>query len=189
MFENRRALAALIFAAALATIAGAWIYESLGYLPCELCYKERIPYYAAFALAPLAGLAAQTGRAALARGAFALLALLFAGDAALSAYHSGVEWKIFPGPSDCSGALNAAGSMADFMKQLQNVKVVRCDEPSLFVLGLTLANWNVLITAALAALAGYAAVRGQADGASGKECLSETLPTSAFPRIGARSRR
>lgn len=151
--DRRQALAAVIFAASAATIGGAWLYESLGYLPCELCYKERIPYYAAFALAPLAGFAARSGKAGLARGAFLLLALLFAGDAALSIYHSGVEWKIFAGPSDCSGAVNQAGSMADFMKQLQTVKVVRCDEPSLYVLGLTLANWNVLITAALAALA------------------------------------
>lgn len=151
--DRRQALAAVIFAASVATIGGAWLYESLGYLPCELCYKERIPYYAAFALAPVAGFAARAGRAGLARGAFLLLALLFAGDAALSIYHSGVEWKIFAGPSDCSGAVNQAGSMADFMKQLQTVKVVRCDEPSLHVLGLTLANWNALITTALAALA------------------------------------
>ncbi len=155
--KSRRFLAALILAVSAATIGGAWAYEALGYLPCELCYKERIPYYAAFALAPLAALAAQTGRAGLARGAFLLMALLFVGDAGLSIYHSGVEWKIFPGPSDCSGALSAAGSMDDFMKQLETVKVVRCDEPALYVLGLTLANWNVLITAALAALAAIGA--------------------------------
>ena len=155
--DRRQALAAVIFAASVATIGGAWLYESLGYLPCELCYKERIPYYAAFALAPLAGFAVRSGKAGLARGAFLLLALLFAGDAALSIYHSGVEWKIFAGPSDCSGAVNRAGSMADFMKQLQTVKVVRCDEPSLYVLGLTLANWNVLITAALTGAAAFAA--------------------------------
>jgi disulfide bond formation protein DsbB len=144
-----RAIAALLLASSLTTIAGAWAYEKLGYLPCELCYKERVPYYAAIALAPLAGWAAQTGRAGLARGAFLLMALLFAGNAALSIYHSGVEWKIFAGPSDCSGALTTAGSMEDFMKQLQRVKVVRCDEPALWVLGLTLANWNVAISAAL----------------------------------------
>ena len=98
--------ALLILAAAVAAIGGAWAYESLGYLPCELCYKERVPYYAAFALAPLAAFSAQTGRAGLARAAFLLMALLFAGNAALSIYHSGVEWKIFAGPSDCSGALS-----------------------------------------------------------------------------------
>ncbi|MGJ0505650.1 MAG: disulfide bond formation protein B [Methylocystis sp.] len=152
-----RSLAALIFLAAAATIGGAWAYESLGYLPCELCYKERVPYYAAFALAPLAGLAAHTGRAGLARGALLLLSVLFLADSALSIYHSGVEWKIFAGPSDCSGALNTAASMDDFMAQLRTVKVVRCDEPTLWVLGLTLANWNVLICGALAWLAAIGA--------------------------------
>jgi len=148
-----RNIALLILAAAVAAIGGAFAYESFGYLPCELCYKERTPYYAAFALAPLAAFAAQTGRARLARAAFLLMALLFAGNAILSLYHSGVEWKIFAGPSDCSGPLSTAPSVADFMKQLQSVKVVRCDEPNLWIFGLTLANWNVAISAALAGLA------------------------------------
>jgi disulfide bond formation protein DsbB len=151
-----RALAALVFVVAAATIAGAWAYEALGYLPCELCHKERIPYYAAFALAPLTAFGGRSARAA-----FALMAVLFAGGAALSVYHSLVEWKLVAGPSDCSGALNSAGSMDDFMKQLQNVKVVRCDEPSLWVLGLTLANWNVAISAALAWIAGMGAFRSR----------------------------
>ena len=77
----------LILAAAVAAIGGAWVYESLGYLPCELCYKERVPYYAALALAPLAAFAAQTGRERLARAAFLLMALLFAGNAIISIYH------------------------------------------------------------------------------------------------------
>ena len=89
----------------------------------------------------------------MARATFLLMALLFAGNAILSIYHSGVEWKIFAGPSDCSGPLSTAPSVADFMKQLQSVKVVRCDEPNLRIFGLTLANWNVAISAALAGLA------------------------------------
>ena len=153
LLSSPRGLASLILAASIATIGGAWTYEHLGYLPCELCYKERVPYYAAFALAPVAAMAAQTGRVALARSAFLLMALLFAGDVALSIYHSGVEWKIFAGPSDCSGALTTAATVDDFLQQLQKVKVVRCDEPSLWVLGLTLANWNVVAAAALAGLA------------------------------------
>jgi disulfide bond formation protein DsbB len=156
------ALAALLFVAALATIGGAWTYEWLGYLPCELCYKERVPYYAAFALAPAAAFAARGGRAGLARAAFALMAVLFIGDAGLSIYHSLVEWKLVAGPADCSGPLSAAGSVADFMEQLRKVKVVRCDEPTLWIFGLTLANWNVAVAAALAALAARGALRSAA---------------------------
>lgn len=149
----------LILAAAVAAIGGAWAYEAYGYLPCELCYKERVPYYAALALAPIAAFCAQVGWRGTTRAAFLLMALLFAGDALLSIYHSGVEWKIFAGPSDCSGPLSTAPSVNDFIKQLQTVKVVRCDEPNLWIFGLTLANWNIAISAALAALAGFAARR------------------------------
>ena len=156
------AAALLILAVSIAAIAGAFVYEALGYLPCELCYKERVPYYAAFALAPLAGFAARRGRAWIMRGLFALLVLLFLGNAALSVYHSGVERKIFAGPSDCSGPLNSAASVEDFMKQLKTVKVVRCDEPSLYVLGLSLANWNVLISVVLAGVALFGATRAVA---------------------------
>jgi disulfide bond formation protein DsbB len=39
---------------------------------------------------------------------------------------------------------------------LETVKVVRCDEVSLRVFGLSLANWNILISAAIAALAARA---------------------------------
>ncbi len=149
-----RLAAAVILAVSLAAIGGAWLYESQGFLPCELCYKERIPFYAAFALAPVAGAAAQFGRPRLAQAAFLLMALLFAGNTALSVYHSLVEWKLVAGPSDCSGALTSAATMDDFLKQLQTTHVVRCDEPNLWIFGLTLATWNVALSAALAAVAG-----------------------------------
>ena len=47
----------------------------------------------------------------------------------------------------------------DLLQQLQTVRVVRCDEVSLRVLGLSLANWNVFISAALAALAAATGLR------------------------------
>jgi disulfide bond formation protein DsbB len=49
--------------------------------------------------------------------------------------------------------LKKAHSFDDFRSQLEKMKVPRCDAPGLFVLGLTLSNWNVLISAALAAAA------------------------------------
>ncbi len=50
--------------------------------------------------------------------------------------------------------------MGDFMKQLQSVKVVRCDAVAIRILGLSLAGWNAVISAALALIAGYAAAPG-----------------------------
>ena len=149
------AIAALAFAA----IAGAWVFQWAGHPPCDLCLEQRYAYYAGvpLALAISAVAATKAPRAALAVG-FALLTAIFVYNAGLAVYHSGVEAKYWTGPTACTGgALAPAGG--DLLKQLATVKVVRCDEVSLRVLGLSLANWNVFISAALAALAAASALR------------------------------
>lgn len=160
---DARNIALLIFAIAAATLAGAWVLQGMGYAPCELCLKQRYAYYLGLPLA----LAAFFSAPANARGArflFALIALAFAVNAVFAAYHSGVEFKWWPGPADCTGAYQGAGNAADFMKQLQQTRVVRCDEVSLRILGLSLANANIFISAALAALASLAAGRAMRRG-------------------------
>jgi disulfide bond formation protein DsbB len=144
-----------ILAVAVASIAGALLFEALGYLPCELCLKERIPYYAAIPIAGLALFLAWRGANTLLRAEFAVLALIFVASAVFGAYHAGVEWGFWPGPTECTGALYRAGSVSDFLKQLESVKVVRCDSAALRILGLSLAGWNAVISAGLAALAAY----------------------------------
>ncbi len=151
--------ALLIFLVAGATIAGAWVYQGLGYAPCELCLKERIPYYFAIPLAGLSYVLARRGRDGLAAAALGGLAIVFFVCAIIGAYHAGVEWKLWPGPTDCTGAFAKPASNADFLRQLENVKVVRCDEPALKVLGLSLAAWYGLISAGLAVVAGFGAAR------------------------------
>jgi disulfide bond formation protein DsbB len=43
--------------------------------------------------------------------------------------------------------------MADFMNDLQTVKVVRCDAVAIRILGLSLAGWNALISLGLVGFA------------------------------------
>ncbi|MGQ0443573.1 MAG: disulfide bond formation protein B [Beijerinckiaceae bacterium] len=146
-------VALVIMAIAVASISGAFVFEALGYPPCELCLKERIPYYAAIPAAGLVLVFAARGSRSLLHTAFAALALIFAASAVFGAYHAGVEWGFWPGPSACTGALEHASSAEDFLKQLESVKVVRCDAPALRILGLSLAGWNALISVLLAWLA------------------------------------
>jgi disulfide bond formation protein DsbB len=146
-------IALVILAIAVASISGAFVFEALGYPPCELCLKERIPYYAAVPLAGLALVFAARGSSSLLRAAFAVLAVVFAGSAILGYYHAGIEWGVWPGPQECSGPLKHARSVEDFWRQLQSVKVARCDIAALRFLGLSLAGWNALISVLLAWLA------------------------------------
>lgn len=43
--------------------------------------------------------------------------------------------------------------MDDFMQQLQTIQVVQCDKVAIRILGLSLAGWNAVISAAMSALA------------------------------------
>ncbi|MDB5593837.1 MAG: disulfide bond formation protein [Hyphomicrobiales bacterium] len=139
---------------ATATIAGAWIFEAFGYLPCELCLKQRWAYYGGIPLAALTLALAWRGPVSLARLGLALLALVFLGSTLFGVYHAGVEWAFWPGPTDCTGSIGgAAKDMSDFMSQLQTTRVVRCDAVAIRIFGLSLAGWNAVISAFMTAVA------------------------------------
>jgi disulfide bond formation protein DsbB len=142
-----------VFIIATATILGAWAFQFAGYLPCDLCLKQRWAYYAGIPLALIVALICWKGPRALRAPALALLALVFAASALFGAFHAGVEWGFWQGPTDCTGSLTKAGSMDDFMQQLQTVKVVRCDAVAIRIACLSLAGWNAVISAAMTALA------------------------------------
>jgi disulfide bond formation protein DsbB len=83
----------------------------------------------------------------------ALLAGVFLVGTCIAAYHSGVEFGIFTGPTDCTGTIEKAADIQDFLKQLQTVKVIRCDEVAMRIFGLSLASWNAVISLGLAGVA------------------------------------
>jgi disulfide bond formation protein DsbB len=159
LLAPRRA-ALLVLAVAALTIGGALVFEhGLGYVPCKLCLTERKPYYVGMPLALLAALLAGRSRG-VARALLACLALVFLVGAGLGAYHAGAEWGFWPGPSDCGGGTGAApGDVGDFLKTLGSTRVVDCTQAAWRFLGVSLAGWNALIAAALAAFAGVAAAR------------------------------
>jgi len=152
----------------LAAILGAYFFQYvLGLPPCPLCLEQRVAYYVAIPLAAmvLLGLSVGASRKVLLL-ALAAIALAMLWNAGLGAYHSGVEWKWWEGPRDCSGPVDSLGSARDMLTRLQNTRVVRCDEAAWRFIGLSLAGYNVLISLALAALAIWGLVRGRSYGSS-----------------------
>ena len=146
-----------IMLVAAATLAGAWFFQLvLEILPCPLCLEQRYAYYLAVPLSALVALVAsrQAPRPLLLAG-LAVLALVALGNAWLGAYHSGVEWGFWQGPTDCTGPVGNLGSAGDLLKRLDTVKVIRCDEVQWRFLGLSLAGYNVLISLLMAAIAAW----------------------------------
>ncbi len=157
------AAALAITAIAAATLAGAWFFQLvLDIRPCPLCLEQRYAYYLAIPLGALVAFAAarDAPRAVLMAG-LVLLAAAALGNSWLGAYHAGVEWGFWKGPTDCTGPVGNLGSAGTLLERLDTVKVIRCDEVQWRFLGLSLAGYNVLISLAMAAVAAWGMVKLQ----------------------------
>ena len=135
--------AALIFSsAALLTALG---YQYIGGLvPCELCLMQRYAYYAAIPVLFAAIALASAGKRGWAAALFFLVSLAFLANAGLGTYHAGAEWKYWPGPATCTGEQAISTSAGSLLKEIEGVRVVRCDEASWRLFGLSFAGWNVV---------------------------------------------
>lgn len=150
-------LLALGFLVGFAAIAAAWGFQLIGgYVPCKLCYQERIPYYVGLPLLLAAlVLAGRSPRAA--------RLLAFAGGLAflvgfgMGGYHAGAEWGFWPGPNDCGGGVGPVTNAGDLLSQMQSTRLVSCTEASWRMLGLSFAGWNAVVSLGVAALALVAA--------------------------------
>lgn len=143
-----RRLAIAAGAGSAALLAGALVFQALGYAPCELCLLQRWPHVAAALIGGAIWLVTD-------RPALRWLGVLAAAVATvLAVYHTGVEAGWWAGPSACSGGVGdiARLSTQDLMARLSAAPVVRCDEPALRVFGVTMANANAAASAALTAI-------------------------------------
>jgi disulfide bond formation protein DsbB len=155
--EPAAATASAIFVLSAATLLGAWYFQYvLKLAPCPLCLEQRLPYHIVIPLSLLMVIAAivRAPRALLTVGFVAIMVAMH-GSAALGAYHAGVEWRWWPGPTECSGPISDFTVKGPLLDQLRSIHVVRCDEAAWRFLGLSLAGYNVLISLALAAIAAF----------------------------------
>lgn len=155
------AAAFVIAATILAIIAGAYFFQyALQIPPCPLCLTQRKFHYLALALALVTGFAAvrRMPRPFLV-AALVTLALILLAGAGVAVYHSGVEWKLWAGPQDCSGPLVRFGNVGSLLDQMEKTSVVRCDEPAWRLFGLSLAGYNAIISLALCAVAAWGALQ------------------------------
>ena len=152
-------LAIMLIAAA--TLSGAWFFQLvLEILPCPMCLEQRYAYYFAVPFAALVAVAAAKGapRGVVLAG-LAILALAALSNVVFGSYHAGVEWKLWPGPTDCAGSGFNPGKAGSLFDNLDKVKVIRCDEVQFRFLGISLAGYNALISALMAAIAAWGMAR------------------------------
>jgi disulfide bond formation protein DsbB len=121
-----------------------------GLEPCALCLWQRYPYWAALgvgvvgtALAPVAWLR---------RASVALAALAFLAGAGIAGFHVGVEQGWWEGLPSCSAAVVREGMTVEELRQALEARseVVPCDEPAFTFVGISMAGYNLIASAALA---------------------------------------
>ncbi len=128
-----------------ALLTGAYLSQYVGGLhPCEMCYWQRWPHFAAVALAALAFLFAAPSRNA--RLLTALAAIAIAVSGAIGVFHAGVEYGWWEGLTRCAGS----GPMT--LDEIMNVPLVRCDDVQFSFVGVSMAGWNAIISLGSAAL-------------------------------------
>ena len=132
---------------AISALATAYGFQYIGgYEPCALCLMERYAYYVGIPLLFLALVLVATERAGWAAAIFFLVALAFLANAGLGTYHAGAEWKFWPGPDTCGGSQTLGGGSGGLLKELETIRVIRCDEAPWQFLGLSFAGWNVVVS-------------------------------------------
>ncbi|MBO9576908.1 MAG: disulfide bond formation protein B [Sphingobium sp.] len=139
-------LFALLLPAAL--LAGAYGSQYLGGLiPCEMCWWQRYPHFAAVGAA-LAGLLLRKNPPASATFT-ALAALAIATSGLIGVYHAGVEYKWWEGFTTCTTLKPVGG---DMLEAIMNAPLIRCDQAQWTLMGVSLAGFNAIISLGGAAL-------------------------------------
>ena len=119
-------------------LAGAYTSEyGFGLFPCEMCWWQRYPHFAAVALA-LLSTAAQPRRLWIALAALAILA-----SGLVGAFHAGVEYGWWEGITACASNIEAGG---DPLAAIMNAPLVRCDVAPWTLAGISLAGFNALVS-------------------------------------------
>jgi disulfide bond formation protein DsbB len=150
--------------ASLAMLGAAHAFERFGGLaPCNLCLKQREVFWGAVAIALTATLwhLVSRGSRGTPRIAAFLLAVVFATGAVTAVFHMGGEMKWWALPATCSGGgdVNLESLAALALGTGPVEEFVGCDEVAWRFLGLSMAGWNALISAALAVFSLFAAKR------------------------------
>jgi disulfide bond formation protein DsbB len=117
-------------------LGGAYLSQyGFGLYPCEMCWWQRYPHFAAIALGLVSTFAAPK-RVWI---GLAGVAILISG--LIGAYHAGVEYKWWEGITTCSST--AAGLSLD---DILNAPLIRCDEAQWRLFGISLAGFNFLFS-------------------------------------------
>lgn len=122
-----------------------------GLQPCELCIYQRIAFGVVIGLC-LLGIAAGRPENKWGSVFMGMTALAFAANTVIAFYHSGVERKWWKSFLEGCTIPEMKGNITDVLAQIAATPIARCDEIPWTdpVIGLSMANYNVMFCLVLA---------------------------------------
>ena len=134
--------AKFLFVISFMSISSALVAEYFFNLqPCELCLKQRHPYYLILICLVFIFLLKNLNKIWL------YIVIQFASVYGLfySIWHVGVENKILKGPAGCTAMLTNSESASDLKEQILSKQVISCDEVIWSFFGISAASINTLV--------------------------------------------
>ncbi len=112
-----------------------------GLLPCDLCLKQRHPYYFIIVIILIIFFIPKIYKIIM----YFLIQLGIVYGIFYSVWHVGVENKILKGPAGCSAGLLKTSNTAELKKQILSKEVISCDEVIWSFFGISAASINTLV--------------------------------------------
>ncbi|MCE2926693.1 MAG: disulfide bond formation protein B [Rickettsiales bacterium] len=111
--------------------------------PCELCLYQRYPYFAIILVGLYGSIFARSPK--LLAALLVFVALMFLTTSGIGAYHTGVEYGWFQGPSACSSGDSSNMTLEEMRAQIMNAPLVSCAQAMAYIFGLSMAAWNAML--------------------------------------------
>ena len=132
----------LLFVISFISISSALIAEYFFNLqPCELCLKQRHPYYLILICLIFILLLKNFNKIWL----YLIIQSASIYGLFYSVWHVGVENNILKGPAGCSAMLKSSESASDLKAQILSKQVISCDEVIWSFFGISAASINTLV--------------------------------------------
>ena len=120
-------------------LGGAYLSQyGFGLYPCEMCWWQRWPHFAAVGLALLAFIFPPPRLWT----SLAAIAILVSG--AIGLFHAGVEYDWWEGITSCTAVVS--GGTGNALEDIMNAPMIRCDEAPWSLFGVSLAGYNFLVS-------------------------------------------
>lgn len=146
--------AGIVGISAISLISAYIAQYGFGLQPCILCLYQRAP----FAITAILGIACAAfgkyGRRTAAAATAAFSGLVFLAGSVIAAYHSGVERHWWESMFESCAGVPVGDDADSLLSRIEHASVVRCDEIPWAdpILGLSMANYNAIMSFGLFAV-------------------------------------